>query len=258
MTNEVRTLIVDLETAPKLAYVWNFWNTNVGQNQTLSNTYIMSYAAKWLGDTEVVYNDCRNEDDSLLCAELATLFDQADIVIAHNGDKFDLPIVRARCVLHGVKPWSPVKQIDTLKVAKREFRFDRNSLSYLAEYLRVPAKYEHKDFPGFDLWSECIKGNDAAWQEMMVYNIQDVETLEEVYLRLRPWISNHPNVGVFLEGEDTCCPKCGGHHVHYRGYAYTNVGKYRKFQCQSCGGWGRERFTEYPKDKRKQLAVNAV
>lgn len=253
-----KILILDIETAPKLAYVFQFWNTNVGLNQTLSSTYIMSYAAKWLGKPGVAYSETRDENDEILCEQLAAYMDTADMVIAHNGSKFDIPIIRARCVLHGIKPWSPVKEIDTLKVAKREFRFDRNSLAYLAGYLGVEEKGEHKDFPGFELWSECIKGNPAAWREMKKYNIQDVETLEEVYLKLRPWMTNHPNLGVGAELDRPVCPKCGSHHIQLRGYATTNVGKYHKYQCQDCGGWARARFTVYPKDKRKQLIVNAV
>lgn len=253
-----KILVVDIETAPKLAYVWGFWNTNVGLNQTLSSTYIMSYAAKWLGEKKVAYAETRNENDEILCEQLASYFDSADLVVAHNGSKFDIPIVRARCVLHGIRPWSPIKEVDTLKVAKREFRFDRNSLAYLADYLGVEEKDEHKEFPGFELWSECIKGNPAAWREMKQYNIQDVETLEQVYLKLRPWMRAHPNLGVFMEKDHPVCSKCGGDHIQFRGYAYTNVGKYRKFQCQGCGGWGRTRFTEYPKEKRSSLVVNAV
>ena len=253
-----KILIVDLETAPKLAYVWSFWQTNVGMNQTLTNTHILSYAAKWLGDKKTVYNETRTEDDTALCEQLSALFDEADMVVAHNGSKFDIPIVRARCVLHGFRPWSPIKEIDTLKIAKKEFRFDRNSLAYLADFLGVEDKEEHKNFPGFELWSECIKGNPAAWEEMRVYNIQDVDTLEQVYLKLRPWATNHPNMGVFAEKDKVICPKCAGDHIQFRGYAYTNVGKYRKYQCQGCGGWGRTRHTEYPKDLRKLLTVNAV
>lgn len=253
-----KILIVDLETAPKLAYVWSFWQTNVGMNQTLSNTYILSYAAKWLGDEGVAYAETRDENDEILCEQLSHYFDSADMVIAHNGSRFDIPIVRARCILHGIKPWSPIKEIDTLKVAKREFRFDRNSLAYLADYLGVEEKGEHKEFPGFELWSECIKGNPAAWREMKKYNIQDVETLEQVYLKLRPWMRQHPNVGVFEEKARPVCPKCGSEHIQFRGYTVTNVGKYRKFQCNDCGGWARTRFTEYDREKRKALVINAV
>ena len=93
---------------------------------------------------------------------------------------------------------------------------------------------------------------------MRTYNIQDVETLEEVYLKLRPWDTRHPNLGVHEESDRPMCGKCGSSHLQRRGYAYTNVGKYRKLQCMGCGGWMRTRHTEYPKGVRHQLVVNAV
>ncbi len=254
----MKILLIDLETSPRLAYVFGFWNQNIGLKQTLSSTYIMSYAAKWLGSKDIIYSETRTEDDEILCEQISSLLDAADIVVAHNASKFDIPIIRARCLLHGIKPWSPIKEIDTLKVVKKEFRLDRNSLAYIAEFLGVEEKSDHKEFPGFELWSECIKGNPAAWREMKAYNIQDVETLEQVYLKLRPWISNHPNLGVQAESDRPMCPKCGSQHVQLRGYAYTGVGKYHKYRCNDCGGWARARFTQYPKDKRHALVTNAV
>ena len=119
-----------------------------------------------------------------------------------------------------------------------------NSLAFLADVLKVPPKGEHKKFPGFLLWKECLKGNEEAWEEMRVYNIQDIDTLEEVYLRLRPWSTDHPNLGVFHQGEDIRCPKCGGVHLHKRGFAFTNVAKYQRYVCTSCGGWARSRYQE--------------
>jgi len=254
----VKILIVDIETAPKTAYVWRFYKEFITKEKLLANGYIMSFAYKWLGSEDTHYSETRTEDDSHLCKQLCSLFTSADLVIAHNADKFDIPLIRARCLVHGINPWSPVKVVDTLKVAKREFLFDSNSLAFLAHYLGVEEKGTHKEFPGFELWAECLKGNPAAWREMKKYNIQDVDTLEEVYLRMRPWIRNHPNVAVHAEGEYVACAKCGSKHIQWRGYAYTNTGKYKKFQCQGCGGWGRTRFTEYAKDRRKELAVNAV
>ena len=253
-----RILIVDLETAPKQAYVWRFFKENVGVKQVLSHGYMMSFAYKWLGDKDVQFHYSLDEDDSALCVELADVLNRADIVVAHNAEKFDLPTARGRMLVHGLRPPSPFKVVDTLRVAKREFLFPSNSLAYLAEVLDCGAKDDHKEFPGFDLWAECIKGNPRAWEEMKKYNIQDVETLEEIYLKMRPYMRTHPNVGVFEEEDRPVCPKCGSHHIQLRGYTVTNVGKYRKFQCQECGGWARSRFTEYPKDKRKQLVVNAV
>jgi DNA polymerase elongation subunit (family B) len=253
-----KILILDIETSPNVAYVWGAFKQNVGLNQLKENSYLMSFAAKWLGEGEVMYCENRHGDDTELVARLIQLLDEADIVIAHNAKKFDIPVIQGRAVIKGIKPPSPFKIIDTLLTARKEFRLFSNKLEYLAKVLKYAPKMSHSKFPGFELWLQCLKQNDEAWAEMMEYNIQDVLTLEEVYLRLRPWMKQHPNVAVKEEAERTLCPKCGSHHIHFRGYYNTNVGKYRKFQCQSCGGWGRTRHTEYPKDKRKHLAVNAA
>jgi hypothetical protein len=118
-------------------------------------------------------------------------------------------------------------------------------------------KDDHKKFPGFSLWTECIKGNPEAWEEMKEYNKADVVSLEALYLHLRPFMRHHPNVGR-PEGESkVLCPKCGSDHFQYRGYYYSKAGlSYRKFQCNDCGGWGREPYSE--KDEPRNLGRNAV
>lgn len=253
-----KILIVDIETAPNVAYVWGMWKQNIGLNMLKENSYLMSFAAKWLGEEEVMYCENRHGDDTELVARLIQLLGEADMVVAHNAKKFDIPVIQGRAVIHGIAPPSPFKIIDTLITAKREFRLFSNKLAYLAQVLGCADKKQHEKFPGFELWLQCLKQNDEAWAEMREYNIQDVDTLEEVYLKLRPWMKQHPNVAVKMEKDETLCPKCGSHHIHFRGYYNTNVGKYRKFQCQNCGGWGRTRYTEYDKEKRKALAVNAI
>lgn len=250
--------VIDIETAPKIAYVWRFFKEHVGAKQVLDHGHIMSFAAKKLGSDQIIYHENRKDDDSLITKHLIEVLDDADIVIAQNGDRFDLPTINGRALVHGFQPPSPYKTVDTLQVARKEFKFERNSLEYLAMVLGCEAKGGHHKFPGFELWLECLRGNEEAWEEMQVYNIQDVLTLEEVYLKMRPWIRNHPNLGIYLEQDQAVCPKCGSKHVHQRGYTTTNTGKYKKFRCVNCGGWGRSRYTEYDKDKRKALLVNAV
>lgn len=250
--------VIDIETAPKIAYVWRFFKEHVGAKQVLDHGHIMSFAAKLLGDDNIIYHENRKDDDSLITKSLIEILDDADIVIAQNGDRFDLPSINGRALVHGLRPPSPYKTVDTLQVARKEFKFERNSLEYLAMILGCEAKEAHKNFPGFELWLECLRGNDAAWEEMKTYNIQDILTLEEVYLKMRPWIRNHTNLGVLIEADVPVCPKCGSLHVHHRGYTTTNTGKYKRFRCVDCGGWARTRLTEYAKDKRQVLLVNAV
>src|SRR5690606_11884903 len=250
--------ILDIETAPNLAYVWRFFKENVGAKQVVEHSEIMSFAYKWYGDNSVHYHDVQHSNELAVLEKINAVLDEADIVVAHNGVKFDLPTIQVRALVHGLKPPAPYKQVDTLKVAKSEFRFPSNSLEYLSKVLGVEEKGGHKEFPGFELWKECLAGNPAAWEEMRLYNIQDVVTLEQVYEKMRPYMRNHPNVAVFNDEEETCCPRCGGNHLQRRGFAYTNVGKYQRFVCTECGAWSRTRFTEHTKAKNKSMVVNAV
>ncbi len=240
-----KILILDIETAPNIAYVWGAYKQNIGQKQWLEKSHIMSFAAKWLGEDTIFYQDNRKADDTVIVAALFKLLDEADIVVAHNGKKFDIPTVLGRGVAHGFNPPSPFHIVDTLLVARSEFRFVTNRLVNLAEELGLAPKDEHKNFPGFELWLECLRGNESAWAEMRMYNIQDVVTLEAIYLRMRPYMRHHPNVVHNTDGDSVHCPKCGSPNIQFRGFYYTKMGLcYRRFVCKDCGGWGRLRFAE--------------
>lgn len=252
-----KILIIDLETAPKLAYVWRFYKENISPKQVKEHGQILSYAAKWLNSDQMMYGDTQTQPESVIVREILSLLSEADVVVAHNAKKFDIPMVKGRALILGMKPPSPFKVVDTLIEARNHFLMPSNSLEYLADVLGCAKKDSHKEFPGFELWKECLAGNPKAWEEMKAYNIQDVETLEEVYLKMRPYMSSHPNLGVLNDEEVNQCPKCGGTHLVWRGYATTNVGKYRRFVCNDCGGWGRTRFLENTKEKRRALVTNA-
>lgn len=252
-----KILIVDIETAPKVSYVWRFFKENISPKQVKQHGHIMSFAAKWLDQGEIFYEENRKEDDGRIVSRLCELLNEADFAVAHNGEEFDFKQIRARALVNGIKPPSPFKVIDTYKIAKKEFGFPSNSLEYLTEILKCETKkVGHQKFPGFLLWLECLRGNEDAWAEMKEYNIKDVIALEELYLKLRPWATNHPNLAVFKDSEDLVCPKCGSKHLHYRGFAYTSVGKFHRLQCQGCGGWSRTRYSVLPKNEN--LLVNQV
>lgn len=239
---KAKILLIDIETAPNIAYVWGAWKQNIGQNQWVRKGHIMSFAAKWLGQAEIYYSESRGTNDKYIVKQLYDLLDEADIVVAHHGDKFDLPTIIGRGVVHGFSPPSPYHTVDTRKVAYKHLRLVSNSLANLCEELDLPRKQKHGKFPGFELWLECLANNDEAWAEMKDYNIQDVISLEALYLRLLPYISNHPNVHYPEQAEEVVCPKCGSHNIQWRGYWYSKAGLcYHKFQCMDCGGWGRVR-----------------
>lgn len=251
----IRTL--DIETAPNLADVWGIWQQNIGMTQIRERGYIMSFAYTDTDSDDVFYDDCRNDaDDSRLVEGIIETLDEADIIVGHNIKKFDLRWVNGKALAYGIQPPSPYKVVDTLLEARKIMYLLSYRLEDVATELGCTPKSKHPKFPGHKLWSECLAGNKKAWDEMVDYNVQDVETTEEVYLKLRPYIKNHPNLGVYAESDRTVCGACMSDKIHYRGYFPTNTGLYRKYQCQDCGHWGSHRHTEYPADKRKVLGKN--
>lgn len=248
-----KILLLDLESAPTTCYSWRMWKANIGQDMIIEGGYMISCAMKWLGEDEIFYYENRKHDDTYLTLKVLEMLEQADYVVAHNAEKFDVPYIKYRAVVNQLPPPSPFKVIDTLRIARKEFLFSRNTLANLAIELGVEAKFEHSEFSGFKLWKECLNGNDEAWKVMKHYNIQDVSTLEQVYLKLRPWSKEHPNVTVEAESTEFHCPKCGSGNIHLRGYTYSNSSKYHKYVCRDCGGWSRTRYTDNSLLQRKAL-----
>lgn len=254
-----RILVFDIETAPNLAHVWRFFKEHVSADQLLKDGYILSYAAKWLGSDEVFYEETRTENDKPLVRKLAKLLEEADIVIGHNGDRFDLGWVKFRAAIHGIQPWSPVKIVDTFKIARKEFYSPSYRLEYLARIFKCTPKLSHKKFPGHKLWVGCVVDKDEeAWAEMKEYNIQDVLTLEELYYKMRPYMTQHPNMGVYIESDKPVCSRCGSENMAKDGFHYTNTGKYQQYRCKDkgCGGWARSRISIYDKDNRASLLTS--
>lgn len=175
-----------------------------------------------------------SEDDRKLVKELWHLLDKAEIVVAQNGDAFDLKKINARFAYHKLPPPSPYRTVDTLKVARKYFAFSSNKLDHLGASLGLGRKLEHEGFP---LWRRCMLGDKKAWKKMKAYNKQDVLLLEKVYFRFLPWIKNHPNLNTY--SDSTVCPKCGSKELLKRGYQFNQTTKYARIQCKSCGGWSR-------------------
>jgi len=261
MSNKLKILLFDVETAPIIAYVWGLWENNVALNQVKSDWHLLSWSAKWLDSKEVMYMDQRNakniEDDSKILKGIWNLLNDADIVITQNGKQFDQKKLNARFILNGFKPPSSFKHIDTLQLAKKHFGFTSNKLAYMSDKLCVKyKKLKTEQFQGFDLWKECLAGNIKAWKEMEMYNKYDVLALEELYKKLIPW-DNSINFNVYDKSTDLRCT-CGSKQFKRNGHSYTSVGKFQRYYCLKCGSEVRDRENLLAKDKRKSLKQGTI
>lgn len=259
MQPRIKTL--DIETSPIEALTWGTWQQDIGVEQIKTEWTILSYAIKDLDDPKIRYEYTggrgakKVRDDKALLLKLHKELDEADIIIAQNGRAFDTKKVNARMAMHDIPPYSPVRVIDTLEVAKKHFMFTSNRLAWLSKNLTDEPKDDHKEFPGMELWIECLKDNPKAWTCMERYNKKDVLAAELVYRRLRPWIAQHPNMGVYSANGATKCPKCGSEKVQKRGYEVTQASRYQRFQCMECSAWSRGKALLTPSYERKALLV---
>lgn len=255
-----KVLLFDIETAPILAHVWGLWDNNVALNQIISDWHVLSWSAKWLNDppSKVMYMDQRNakniEDDKVLLQGIWDLLDQADVVITQNGKNFDTKKLNARFVINKMQPPSSVKHIDTKVIASKIFGFSSNRLEYMTDKLCTKyKKLKHTEFPGHEMWKECLNGNQDAWKAMEKYNKYDVLSLEELYHKLIPW-DNSLNFNLYHDEEDHVC-KCGSTSFIKNGFYYTSSGKFQKHKCKSCGAEHRDKQNLFTKEKRASLKM---
>lgn len=242
-----KILLWDTETSPNLSYTWAKYQQDVLAFK--QEWYMLCFSYKWLGDTETTVVSLpdfpgysRNKtNDKKLVTELWKVLDKADIAIGHNSVRFDHPKANARFIYHGLLPHSPVRKIDTLQTARRYFKFNCNRLDSLGEHLGLGRKVKHA---GVDLWLKCMEGDLTAWKSMVDYARGDVDLLEKVYLRLRPYSEDTTHVGLFEESPLGTCPCCGSTQLVKRGYKVANTRVYKQYCCKSCGRWSRSVMCE--------------
>lgn len=232
-----RILFFDLETAASRG---EYFDRAKEYNilRVIDDWFIFMFSYKWLDEKSVHtesmwdygYNP-KKPDDFPIVEKLWLLFNEADILVAHNGDRFDIPKSKTRFIIHGLKPYSPCKSVDTKKVAKT-FGFESNKLDELGRQLGLGRKLETG---GQGLWDGCRDGDERAWRLMKKYNIQDVILLEQVYLRLRGWHKNHPNLSFFTKNTLECIV-CHSKDFKKDGIEYLSQNTVcQRYQCNACG-----------------------
>lgn len=247
MANTPRILVVDIETAPIKAYLWNLYSRYTPPDRIIDDFYVIAWSAMWLTDEpltgkievdskRVMYRDQRREkdmeNDRASMEELWKLIDEADMTLTHNGKMFDHKKLNTRFLMHGMKPPSSYRMIDTKEIAQKFFGFTSNKLSFLTEKLcKKYKKLDHEAFAGFKLWDECMKRNPKAWEAMKEYNMYDVLSLAELYSIFKPW---DRDTNYFVYQDEIRC-RCGSEEYKKNGWHYAQTRKYQRYKCLDCG-----------------------
>lgn len=234
-----KILSFDLEVSPAIG--WFYPPTyDTGILKVEERQKLMSFAFQWVGEkriTSVALNDFSDyekdpRDDRQLVEALHEQMSRADILLGQNSDNFDIKMANYFFIRNNLEPIPPTKSIDTKKIAKRYFRFANNKLDNLGEELGVGGKTE---ITHADLWYKCfVERDEKSWALMNKYCENDVRITTEIYLKMRGFMRNHPNLAR-ISGDFDSCPGCGGYNYRIRAYRYTNLLKYHQYSCNDCG-----------------------
>jgi DNA polymerase elongation subunit (family B) len=231
MDEKPKILTIDIETAPNTVHTWGLFKQNVSVNQIVEPGYILCFAAKWLGDKEVISRSKWEHGYKEMLQVASDLITEADAIVTKNGKRFDLPWLQGEFIRNGVALPPPTTHIDLEETVRKQFRFASNKLEYIAPYLGVGRKVKHE---GFELWTKVIDGNPTAQRKMMRYCVGDVRVTERLYLKIRPGIVNHPHMGFTPKRE---CGACGSAKVHVSKWRRTRAMRIQQLHCQSCGSY---------------------
>ena len=233
----MKTLYFDIETTPILGYSFGTYQVNI--LDVKQDTGLLCFAYQFDDDKIQVFSR-RNYTEKQLAKRLWKLFNESDVIIGHNGDRFDIKMSNMFFLRHNLSPPSPYKSVDTLKIARRYFKFTQNKLDYLGKILFN----ERKQSTGLQLWFDCMAGDKAALKQMEDYNVQDVVLLKKLHLKIAPWHTGSPNRNLY-DGTTHQCPFCGSD-TQRRGLYPTTVRLYQRYRCKnhSCNKWSKGEITK--------------
>lgn len=229
-----KRLFLDIETSPNILTSWNVGRKiNLDYHSIIKERAIICICWKWEGDKQVHSLTWHNGNDRKMLEQFSKVLQEADEILGHNSDKFDLKWIRTRCILYGIPMFPDLQTMDTLKLSKKGFYFNSNRLDYIAKFLGVGRKI--KTAP--DLWMRILLKNDKkAMDEMVKYCKQDVVVLENVYKKLSPYVLAKSHKAVAEGGEPHQCPECGSNHCISNGVRVMATGfKKRRMHCEDCG-----------------------
>lgn len=255
MARKHKILYWDIETAMAIASIWRPDDQYVPMDRMVAEGFLLNWGAKWEGESKVYSGLLTPEeaiarDDSRIVADMADLIREADGLVAHNGDRFDFPILNGRIAKYGMEPLGPVRTIDTLTLSRKSLGLPYHKLDYLADYFGIGRKIKTDQ----DLWNRCVAGDQQALNAMKRYNRRDVILLEEVFEKLKPYVRNLPRLYDAERENERACPFCGSDALMVRGYYRTQASTMVKYQCTICERYSRAKSTE----RLKKLGVHPL
>lgn len=230
-----RRMYFDIETSPNIVLTFNVgYNLTISPDNIIQERAIICICWRWEGEKKVhSLTWDKNKDDKAMLIEFMKHCNEADELIGHNGDRYDLPWIRTRCIYHGIPVFPYYQTIDTLKLSRRNFKFNSNKLDYISKFLGESGKQKTG---GFELWKDItINNTKASMDKMVKYCMNDVVILQTVYNKLSMYVENKSHVGIHMGNSRLSCPHCASENTKLHKTRTTAAGVIRRgMECEDC------------------------
>jgi len=232
---EPRIMFFDIETKPVKAWIWRTGKQYVPHNMIVDGEHfdIICICWKWLGEKKVHALDWgKSQNSKNMMKKFIKELESADVVIAQNGDAFDVKYVNTLALLHGLPPVAWPTTEDTRKMIRRHFYVTSSSLKYMSELL---LEGDTKDRMQFQDWIDIVEDKDQkALDKMIKYCKKDVALTERVWKTIQPYVTPRVNRSLLVRGHKHGCPQCGHEHASKWGLRHTTTGSWQRLKCKSC------------------------
>ena len=231
-----RRLFFDIETSYCIGKFWRpGYKVFISASNIIKQAGIICIAYKWEDERQTYCLDwnINKQCDKKLLQQFIEIANQATELVGHNGDKFDLPWIRTRCLYHKIPMFPNYTSIDTLKISKGKFRFPDNKLNTIANYLGIGGKIRMTDAD----WDKVIlEKHKPSLDKMIQYCKKDVLLLERVYSHLKTHVAPVSHYGVIFGSDRGSCPECGSDDLIKVNSRTTATGlKKIQLKCNTCG-----------------------
>lgn len=176
-------------------------------------------------------------DDSALISMAYDILIDADEIVTHNGKSFDMKHLNTGLLRWGMPPLPKINHLDTKILAKRGLGLYSNSLDAVSNFFEVGQKIHWAN--KWSTWTKFAFGEDTKKDRdlMAKYAKMDVEVLQQVYKKLRPFATEAVNRNHFTDGKN--CPTCGSKNIHRNGVRRSKTKTYQRYLCGDCGSTSR-------------------
>lgn len=153
---------------------------------------MLSWCLK-LENGKVLYDVIRRDEatdrsklDKRILLSLIDTLETVDTVVTYNGTRFDIPYLRTRCIMQGIKTfptYGEKRHIDLYYQVKAKLSLHRKSLDAACEAFNIVGKTPID----FQIWRDAKLGYKDALKKVLDHNKGDVVILEELFNIMLPF-----------------------------------------------------------------------